>query len=152
MRRDEFERQLDEMQNTSPFRYKLCTQADKCPFANQCLRALAFANHRDDEFQEVVNPARQHITENGCEYFRPDKTCTYGYGFRQFYSTLDREQRYQFREAFSSATSRTQFYEMRAGNRLITPGHIEKITKAAQAVGITLPDDWLDISYQVRDW
>ena len=27
-----------------------------------------------------------------------------------------------------------------------------KITKAAQAVDITLPDDWLDISYQVRDW
>lgn len=144
------ERDLEAMR-TKPLKYVYCLK-ENCPQAETCLHKLFFEGHKDkDRVIEVLNPYLQ--SEGNCVHYKT-LGCTQmmAVGFMGQVCRMDDTTRKKFQSVCMKDICKTVYYEMRAGNRLLSPSDQSYIRKCATKVGWNFPANGFDQMYEVPVW
>ena len=131
-------------------KYLVCHISD-CPLSSRCLRYIV-GRYADPSPLAclTVNPLNPGVRETPCRMFREKVRVVMKRGMTNFYYNMpghtERAIRYQLIETFG----RKQYFQMRRGDRLITPDEQEQIAAVCRAHGWTAPlvydgeaEDWL---------
>lgn len=144
------ERELEAMR-TKPLKYVYCLK-ENCTQADTCLHKLFLEGHKDkDRVIEVLNPYLQKDGE--CQYYNTlGRKQIVAVGFMGQVSHMDTETRKKFQSECMKGICKTVYYEMRAGNRLLSPTSQSYIRECATKVGWNFPKNGFDRMYEVPVW
>lgn len=147
---NKIKRELENMR-TKPWKYVYCLK-ENCPKAETCHHKLFFEGHKDrDTVIEVLNPYLQ--TDGECPHYRtPGCKKTMAVGFMRQVCRMNADMLKKFQSACMRAFCKTVYYEMRAGNRLLSPGEQSTIRSCAEKVGWNFPENGFDHMYEVPVW
>ncbi len=130
--------------------YLVCF-VDQCPLHDHCLRWLV-GQYVDIQplAYNAINPRNPRIGGEHCEMFRNNQRIVMKSGFRNMYHEMPGYMEYRIRHLLIQTFGRKQYFEMRKGDRLITPEQQEQITAACRYHGWTgsiiydgEQEDWL---------
>lgn len=101
--------------------YLVCLN-DQCSCREQCLRWLT-GNFVDSQFESVVsvNLRNPQVGGEQCKLFRPRVRVTMKRGLTQFYVSMTGRQEHDIRQELIKIFNRKGYYQLRNGQRLITP-------------------------------
>ena len=124
---------------------------ESCPLKEQCLRWLVGLYADTLPFvQTSMNPRNPKVGGEHCEKFRPNVRSVMKKGMTHFYLDMPGRMEKAIRQELIWSFGRTQYFEMRKGQRLITPEDQEIIAHVCQANGWNGPliyddeeEDWL---------
>lgn len=113
-------------QQEKAFRRKIATYTpcfiSQCPIRERCLHWIA--NQYVDAQPFVctsINPANPKVGSERCEMFRENKKVMMKRGLTQLYYDMPARIERSIRHALIARWGRKQYFEMRRGDRLITP-------------------------------
>ena len=124
---------------------------DDCPLHGQCLKWL-IGQYADTNYQYLlsVNPRNPQVGGENCVLFQPDKRVKMKRGMTRFYHDMPGHLERSIRSALISAFGRRHYFEMRRGDRLITPDQLNTIINTCHRFGWTAPlifdgedEDWI---------
>lgn len=143
-------RELENMR-TKPSKYVYCLK-ENCPLADTCLHKLFFEGHKDkDRVIEVLNPYLQK--DGDCMYYNTlGRKKMMAVGFMRQVCRMDDATLKKFQSACMKIFCKSVYYEMRAGNRLLSPGEQSYIRECATKVGWNFPETGFDRMYEVPVW
>lgn len=154
MKKKVYKNELIEKVQKMPHRYALCVKSD-CPVASQCLRHMLYKeNDGKDATIEVVNPMCMVQDAVGrCNFFADGvHQATYALGFLRFVSGLTYRQKVMFQKRCLESMCKTVYYEMRAGQRVITPSWQTFLLRVARQEGIPVPSHFFDCTFKAPAW
>jgi len=107
--------------------YLVCF-TEGCPLHDQCLRWLVgrYADRRLPAFN-AVNPLNPHNGGEQCEMFRPSQRVVMKRGFTNMYHEMPGYVEHRIRRDLIAAFGRKQYFQMRKGDRLVTPDQQQTI-------------------------
>ena len=130
--------------------YLVCHISD-CPLSSRCLRYIV-GRYADPSPVAClsVNPLNAGVRETPCRMFREKVRVVMKRGMTHFYYDMPGRKEHAIRYQFIEIFGRKQYYQMRRGDRLITPDEQEQIAAVCHAHGWTAPlvydgeeEDWL---------
>ena len=137
-----------------PYDYAICLNAESCPKRERCLHALeTTASKCSAQIIRCVNP-QLYADGKECAQFRDkDAKCRYAFGFTRQSERMKAMGKYkEFMTACQKWFCRTVYYDMRAGNRTITPDEQRIIIGCAEKVGVHFPANAFDRMVETTDW
>lgn len=139
------------MTQSKPFGYALCVKED-CPQKGQCLRYQQYQkDNGKSRMINIINPLT--IASTPCKMFSDaSKPGKYAIGMYRIVLRLNPDQKARFQDRCMRSFCKTVFYEMRGGQRVITPMEMSLIIKAGQAEGITICEEDFDITFEAPAW
>jgi hypothetical protein len=142
-------------QEESAFRQKagsyLVCFIDSCPLREECLRWLV-GQYADTTPMALtaVNPRNPQIGGDGCIMFRRKERAVMKRGFTRLYREMPTYMEQNIRQMLIAIFTRKKYFEMRRGDRLITPEQQQDILDVCRRYGWTGPiaydgeaEDWL---------
>ncbi len=132
--------------NQKPINYAMCTNPH-CSLAATCRHALeATEDARNASVLHIINPLEYAGRTDGCPQYRNvDSTSSYAIGFTSLSNRIkDAGLLSRFKAECLKHFSRTTFYELRAGNRELSPETQNIIKECAHRAGYTFDDDAFD--------
>ncbi len=130
--------------------YTICF-IDHCPLHRQCLRWLVgkYADSTRDVYTSI-NPHNPLMASDSCPQFRQNIRVVMKKGFTNMYHDMPGYLEKQIRDQLIIKFGRKQYFEMRKGERLITPDQQKMFEKVVRANGWQGPinfdgeeEDWL---------
>ena len=130
--------------------YEVCF-IDHCPLREQCLRWLVgqYADTTRVMFT-TINQRNPMYGNEHCEMFRPNKRAMMKRGFKNMYHDMPGYMERRIRWQLIASFGRRIYFEMRKGDRLITPAQQQTILNVCRANGWQGPinydgeqEDWL---------
>ena len=124
---------------------------DHCPLHEQCLRWLVgqYADPTLIIFRSI-NPRNPHYANENCDMFRPNRKVVMKMGFKNMYHDMPGYMEHSIRSKLISLFGHRQYFEMRKGERLVTPDQQQQILDICRAEGWQGPinydgeqEDWL---------
>ena len=124
---------------------------DQCPLRLECLRWLV-GQHVNPSLQtyKSVNPCNPEHGGEGCAMFRKNVRVMMKRGFKNMYHDMPGYMESLIRNHLITKWGRKQYFELRKGDRLVTPSLEKDIAKACKNYGWTGPivfddeqEDWL---------
>ncbi|MBR4920133.1 MAG: hypothetical protein IKZ62_02300 [Prevotella sp.] len=122
-----------------------------CPLREQCLRWLV--GQYVDPTRVVyssINPHNPHYGNEHCGMFRPNRKAIMKRGFKNMYHEMPGYMEHNIRRWLILLFGRKQYFEMRKGERLITPEQQQQILETCRTNGWQGPinydgeqEDWL---------
>lgn len=132
--------------NQKPTNYPMCTNLN-CPLAATCRHAHEATDEaRNAPVLHIINPLEYEGQTDGCAHYR-DITSTVSYAIG-FTAASERIKQAGLLSRFKSEClnhfARTTFYELRAGNRELSPETQDIIKACARRAGYTFGDAEFD--------
>ena len=130
--------------------YMVCF-LDHCPLREQCLRWLVgqYADTTRVVFSSI-NPRNPNFAKEDCTMFRPNRKAMMKRGFSNMYHDMPGHMERSIRHQLITIFGHKQYFEMRKGDRLITPEQQQQILDTCRAHGWQGPinydgekEDWL---------
>lgn len=123
---------------------------DRCPLSQRCLRYLVgqYASSYPSAHTSI-NPLHPKVQTAECPMFRPIVRVMKKKGMTHFYHDMPGYMEYNIRQELIRLFKRTYYYEMRRGDRLITPEQQQQIEQVCRRHG------WQgDLNYdgEQEDW
>ena len=124
---------------------------DTCPLREECLRWIV-GNHVDAELAALssVNPRNPKHGDEHCSMYRKSQRVMMKRGLTQMYHEMPHYKETQIRNALIQLWGRRKYFEMRRGDRLITPSQQQDIVDTCRHFGWDGPivydaeqEDWL---------
>lgn len=137
-----------------PLHYPICLNWQTCKNRTRCLHALETTEAKcQAPTIYSVNP-QLYDPEQGCTQFRDkDAKHSYAFGFTRMAERIKATGRYQqFSSLCQKHFSRTLFFDMRAGNRAISPAEQQIIIQCAAQAGISFPAKGFDKMVETTKW
>lgn len=120
--------------NKVPQGYVHCINRD-CPLANECLRFLAAENAPEDVLQyAVLNPKAIKTAGSDCPFHRDSTPKRFGRGMNNMLQQVPSGRLKVLRAQLIALFGRTLFYEMKKGDKLVSPENQAKICEAFQSM------------------
>lgn len=132
--------------NQKPLDYAMCTNPH-CSLAATCRHALeATEEARTASVLHIINPLEYEGRTDGCAHYRnANATVAYAIGFVNLSNRIKAAGLFsRFKSECLKHFSRTTFYELRAGNRELSPETQNIIKECAHRAGYTSDDDAFD--------
>ncbi len=126
----------------------LCTLASTCRHAHE-----ATEDARSASVLHIINPLEYAGRRDGCAHYRDvNATVAYAIGFVNLSNRIKAAGLLsRFNEECLSRFPKSTFYELRAGNRELSPETQNIIKECAHRAGYTFDDDAFD-EYVVGTW
>ena len=123
---------------------------DSCPLHGQCLRWLVgqYADPSSVSFN-AINPRNQQVGGEQCIMFRKNQRVVMKRGLTHLYLDMPGRVEYRVRQLLILMWGRKQYFEVRKGERLITPEMQEDVQDACRHHGWTGP---IVYDGEVEDW
>ncbi len=124
---------------------------DQCPLRQECLRWLTgqYVNPSPPTYKSV-NPRNLEHGGEQCKMFRKNERVMMKRGFKNMYHDMPGYMESMIRSLLITKWGRKQYFEMRKGDRLITPSQQLDVTRICKKCGWTGPvvydseqEDWL---------
>ena len=124
---------------------------ESCPLREQCLRWLV-GQYADPtpRAQNGVNPRNPKMGGEQCEMFRRNQRVVMKCGFTNLYHEMPGYMEHNIRCQLIATFGRKKYFEMRRGDRLVTPAQQETIATICRLNGWQGPliyddeqEDWL---------
>lgn len=124
---------------------------ESCPMREQCLRWLV-GQYADPmpRAQNGINPRNPKMGGRQCEMFRKNQRVVMKCGFTNLYHEMPGYMEHDIRSQLIATFGRKKYFEMRRGDRLITPAQQETIATICRLNGWQGPliyddeqEDWL---------
>lgn len=117
--------------------YILCFLSN-CPLRNSCLRYLVGEYGEESPLvQLAINPHNPKVGRKGCPMYRGNERKLMKFGFQHLYYDMPGHMEQSIRRTLIARLGRKQYFEMRKGERPITPSHQEVIAQVCRAHGWT---------------
>lgn len=117
-----------------PTYYALC-QNEKCTKTDSCLRYLAHQSMPHTvAFYHVVNSKHIQKQHSECSYYRCNTPQQYAKGFIALLNRMPYKEMTLFQEKMMKHFSKTTYYRMRKGEKLISPAEQQYISKLIRNV------------------
>ena len=115
--------------------YIICC-LDHCPLHEQCLRWLV-GQHADPTrvVYSSINPRNPNYACEHCDMFRPNRKAVMKMGFKNMYHDMPGYMERSIRRRLIDLFGHKQYFEMRKGDRLITPAQQQQIQDTCRAHG-----------------
>ena len=115
--------------------YTICF-IDTCPLHRHCLRWLVgrYADSSKDVYLSV-NPHNPLMNSDSCPMFREDIRVMKKKGFTRMYYDMPGHMEYKIRRQLIDKFTRKHYFQMRKGERLITPDEVKVIEQVIRANG-----------------
>ena len=109
---------------------------DSCPIHAECLRWLV-GQHANPDLPSIVaiNPRNPQMGNDRCPKFRASGLVTMKTGLKHLYEDMTHRMETAIRNALICQFGRKQYFEMRKGERLITPDDQAQIADICQEYG-----------------
>lgn len=130
--------------------YLVCFLHD-CPLRSTCLRYLVGEYGRSDIFVQIaINPHNPQVAKACCPMYRDNKPKLMKYGFTHLYDDMPGRMERHIRYSLIGYLGRKKYFEMRKGQRPITPDHQYIIERVCRENGWTGPItyDGEDVEYE----
>ena len=115
--------------------YVVCF-VNECPLKNECLHYLVGQYVSPQaEVHMSVNPHYPHVATTSCELFRPNEKTVMKKGMVHFYYDMPGHMEYDIRQHLIKVFGRTPYFQMRKGDRLITPEQQQQIADICRLHG-----------------
>lgn len=113
---------------------------DQCPLHEQCLRWMVgqYADTRPLAYN-AINPRNPNIGGEQCEMFRKCQRVMMKRGFKDLFHEMPGYMERGIRHSLISIFGHRKYFEMRRGDRLITPEQQQDIAAICQQYGWTGP-------------
>lgn len=137
-----------------PFDYPICMNWQKCPKRERCLHAQETTAEKCRwQVVHCINPLL-YAEGKDCVQFRDkDEKCRYAFGFTRQAERLKARGKYkEFMALCQRYFCRTVFFEMRSGQKALSPGDQQYIIRCAAEVGYAFPEDGFDQMIEVTKW
>lgn len=146
------EKQIKDMQNR-PFDYVYCLR-ENCPQASECLHKKFYEEVKDKRVViSVYNPQYQQHQEGQCPNYKvKGETMQVAVGFTHQVAKMDASMLKAFQRECMKVYCKSVYYEMRAGNRLLSPSDQQCIRNCAAKVGWIFPENGFDRMRTVPSW
>lgn len=109
---------------------------DRCPLSQRCLRFLVGQYASASPLaQSAVNPLHPKVQTADCPLFRPNVRVMNKKGMKRFYHDMPGYMEYDIRRQLIRLFKRTYYFEMRRGERPITPADQQKIAAVCRQCG-----------------
>lgn len=124
---------------------------DHCPQRSQCLRWLVgqYVSERPYAWT-AISPRHPQAATESCEMFRKNVRIVMKRGFKNLYREMPAYKERAIRQQLIHLWGRRQYFEMRKGDRLITPEQQQDIINVCKFHGYSGPivydgeqEDWL---------
>jgi len=124
---------------------------DKCPQRECCLHWLVGQYSSGDlPYVQSVNPYYPHVGTEQCEMFRKNERFMMKKGFTHLYHEMPTYMEQKIRQQLISRWGRKLYFQMRKGERLITPSQQQDVVEVCRENGWKGPivydgeqEDWL---------
>ena len=115
--------------------YLMCF-IESCPLREQCLHWLVGQYGDTMPYAQVsMNPRHPKVGGENCEKFRPNVRTVLKKGMTHFYLDMPGRMEKAIRQHLIMTFGRTQYFEMRKGQRLITADQQETIASICRSHG-----------------
>jgi len=123
---------------------------ERCPLKEQCLRHIVGQYATDWPLVlPSVSPLKAGFEGEHCTLFRKKERKIMKRGFTHLYYDMPGHLERFLRHKFIATFGRMQYFEMRRGDRLITPEQVELMTSICRQNGWTAP---LKFDGEQEDW
>lgn len=113
---------------------------DTCPLHEQCLRWLVGCHADTAPLSHVaVNPRNPKMGREDCPMYREKKRVVMKRGLTQMYHEMPGYMEHDIRHALIHLFTRKAYFQMRRGDRLITPAEQQQIADTCRRHGWTAP-------------
>ena len=140
--------------NGIPSGYSFCLRKD-CLRAGKCLRSVKldeYCKEQERESFNIVNPAYCRTDERPCRYYATLDLVPYAVGFQNQYSKMNLIQKDEFKRYVKGAFCKTLFYDMKKGDRIITPREQKIIISLAKEADYDFPENGFDHIFMRPAW
>lgn len=118
-----------------PAEYLMCIQKE-CPLCSRCLRYYAATRQSNNlHVLTVVNPSYHGVATEDCPWFRPNEIVTMKRGMIDFFHEMPGRMERSIRDQLIQLFGRTPYFNMRRGDRLITPSEQQQIARTCRQNG-----------------
>lgn len=118
-----------------PNEYLMCILKD-CPLSKRCLRYYAATQQSSNRHVlTVVNPGYHDVATEDCPWFRSNEKVTMKRGMTNFFHDMPGHMERSIRDQLIQLFGRTPYFNMRRGDRLITPGEQQQIARTCRQNG-----------------
>lgn len=115
--------------------YLMCILKE-CPLSSRCLRYLAGTQQSSDlHVIRVLNPRYHDAATESCRWFRSNKKMMMKCGMTNFFHDMPGHMERSIRNQLIQLFGRTTYFNMRRGDRLITPSEQQQIAKVCRHNG-----------------
>ena len=115
--------------------YLICF-LDRCPLRDRCLRYLVGQHASSEPWAHTsINPLHAGVQTAECAMFRPNVRVVKKKGMMHFYHDMPGYMENNIRQALIRLFKRTYYFEMRRGDRLITPEQQQQIEQVCRRHG-----------------
>ena len=115
--------------------YLICF-LDRCPLRDRCLRYLVGQHASSEPWAHTsINPLHEGVQTAECAMFRPNVRVVKKKGMMHFYHDMPGYMENNIRQALIRLFKRTYYFEMRRGDRLITPEQQQQIEQVCRRHG-----------------
>ena len=143
--------QLDEQVMRNKVGNYLVCFLDQCPLHDQCLRWIVGQYVDTMPFaQTAINPRNPKVGGAHCAMFRKKQRVLMKRGFKNLYLDMPGRMEYHIRHHLIQIWGRKKYFEMRRGDRLITPEQQQDVIDVCRHHGWKGPivydgeqEDWL---------
>ena len=123
---------------------------NSCPLHEQCLRWLVGRHAPQEPLSHVaVNPLNPNVGVDNCELYRPNVRVIMKRGLTHFYYDMPGHTEKAIRSALIGHFGHKYYFEMRKGERLITPDQQQTIERVCRHYGWNGP---LNYDGEQEDW
>lgn len=118
-----------------PSDYLMCILKE-CPLCSRCLRYIAGTQQSNDlHVLSVLNPRYNDAATENCRWYRSNEKVMMKRGMTNFFHDMPGHMERSIRNQLIQLFGRTTYFNMRRGDRLITPSEQKQIAKVCRQNG-----------------
>lgn len=137
--------------NKVPYRFCMCI-ASNCTKAKTCLRNIALEHVPLSERDiNILNLKLIIGNYDSCQYYLDNQKIRYAKGFVRLTRSIKVGQASKFRSLLIEYFGRRKYYQLRSGEKLLSPQDQQHITKRALELGVIL-NDYFDSYVDEYNW
>ena len=137
-----------------PLGYAFCLEKN-CVQGEKCLRSTKFKEFCAQEHRSsfcIVNPEDCNPQQKNCINFRSAEPAPYAFGFTNEYQKMNLIQKDAFKHLMIGHFCKTLYYDMKRGDRIITPEEQKTIISLAKKAEYNFPPNGFDRIHLLPGW